>query len=122
MKKVAIIALVFSASAGALAQSFPANPVRLVVAFPAGGGVDIVARLLSPKLAEAWGQQVIVDNRAGASGVIGTEFAARSAPDGHTLFIGTLGNLAVNQHLIAKMPVDPLRDSLRSLRSSRCIS
>src|SRR6266581_1908792 len=81
MKKIAIIALVFSASAGALAQSFPAKPVRLVVAFPAGGGVDIVARLLSPKLAEAWGQQVIVDNRAGASGVIGTEFAARSARD-----------------------------------------
>ena len=110
MKKIAIIALVFSASAGALAQGFPAKPVRLVVAFPAGGGVDIVARLLSPKLAEAWGEQVIVDNRAGASGVIGTEFAARSAPDGHTLLIGTLGNLAVNQHLFAKMPVDPLRD------------
>src|SRR6266702_4768028 len=110
MKKIAIIALVFSASAGALAQGFPAKPVRLVVAFPAGGGVDIVARLLSPKLAEAWGQQVIVDNRAGASGVIGTEFAARSAPHGHTLLIGTLGNLAVNQHLIATMPVDPLRD------------
>src|SRR5713101_725661 len=113
MKKTlgAIITLLAaSTSAGALAQTFPAKPVRLVVAFPAGGGVDIVARLLSPKLAEAWGQQVIVDNRAGASGVIGTEFAARSAPDGHTLFIGTLGNLAVNQHLIAKMPVDPLRD------------
>src|SRR6266704_1497083 len=110
MKKIAIIALVFSASAGALAQGFPAKPVRLVVAFPAGGGVDIVARLLSPKLAEAWGEQVIVDNRAGASGVIGTEFAARSAPDGHTLLMGTLGNLAVNPHLIAKMPVDPLRD------------
>src|SRR3989449_294919 len=68
MKKIAIIALVFSASAGALAQGFPAKPVRLVVAFPAGGGVDIVARLLSPKLAEAWGEQVIVDNRAGAGG------------------------------------------------------
>src|SRR6266568_5375129 len=113
MKKIlaAIIAmLAASTSAGALAQTFPAKPVRLVVAFPAGGGVDIVARLLSPKLTEAWGEQVIVDNRAGASGVIGTEFAARAAPDGHTLFIGTLGNLAVNQHLIAKMPVDPLRD------------
>jgi len=113
MKKIlaAIIAmLAASTSAGALAQTFPAKPVRLVVAFPAGGGVDIVARLLSPKLTEAWGEQVIVDNRAGASGVIGTEFAARAAPDGHTLFIGTLGNLAVNQHLFAKMPVDPLRD------------
>src|SRR5438876_8736145 len=123
MKRIAIVALLAVAmGASALAQTFPAKPVRIVVAFPAGGGVDIVARLLAPKLAEAWGQQVIVDNRAGASGVIGTEFAARSAPDGHTLFLGTLGNLAVNQHLIAKMPVDPLRDSLRSLRSSRCIS
>jgi len=111
MKRIAIVALLAVAmGASALAQTFPAKPVRIVVAFPAGGGVDIVARLLAPKLAEAWGQQVIVDNRAGASGVIGTEFAARSAPDGHTLLMGTLGNLAVNPHLIAKMPVDPLRD------------
>src|SRR5882672_9329282 len=119
MKRIAIVALLAAAtSASTLAQTsstgsgqaFPAKPVRIVVAFPAGGGVDIVARLLSPKLTDIWSQQVIVDNRAGASGVIGTEFAARSAPDGHTLFIGTLGNLAVNQHLIAKMPVDPLRD------------
>ena len=108
MKGIAIAALL--AAAGALAQTFPAKPVRIVVAFPAGGGTDIVARLLAPKLTDIWGQQVIVDNRAGASGVIGTEFAARSAPDGHTLFLGTLGNLAVNPHLIAKMPVDPLRD------------
>jgi len=111
MKRIAIVALLAVAmGASALAQTYPAKPVRIVVAFPAGGGVDIVARLLAPKLAEAWGQQVIVDNRAGASGVIGTEFAARSAPDGHTLLMGTLGNLSVNPHLIAKMPVDPLRD------------
>src|SRR5438132_5705969 len=110
MKRIAIAALLAVAHASALAQTFPARPVRIVVAFPAGGGTDIVARLLAPKLTDIWGQQVIVDNRAGASGVIGTEFAARSAPDGHTLFLGTLGNLAVNQHLIAKMPVDPLRD------------
>jgi len=98
------------ASAGALAQAFPSKPVRIVVAFPAGGGTDIVARLLAPRLTEAWGQQVIVDNRAGASGVIGTELAARSPADGATLFLGTLGNLAVNQHLYPKMTVDPLRD------------
>jgi tripartite-type tricarboxylate transporter receptor subunit TctC len=109
MKRIAIVALL-AAATSALAQTFPAKPVRVVVAFPPGGGTDIVARLLAPKLSDIWGQQVIVDNRAGASGVIGTEFAARSAPDGHTLFMGTLGNLAVNQHLIAKMPVDPLRD------------
>ena len=111
MKRMAIVALLAAATgASALAQTFPAKPVRIVVAFPPGGGTDIVARLLAPRLGDVWGQQVIVDNRAGASGVIGTEFAARSAPDGHTLFLGTLGNLAVNQHLIAKMPVDPLRD------------
>ena len=94
---------------GAAAQ-LPSRPVHIVVAFPPGGGTDIVARLLQPRLAESWGQQVIVDNRAGASGVIGTEFAAHSAPDGTTLFLGTLGNLAVNQHLYPKMTVDPLRD------------
>src|SRR5947207_15911135 len=92
MKRIAIAALLAAAGAGALAQTFPAKPVRIVVAFPAGGGTDIVARLLAPKLTDIWGQQVIVDNRAGASGVIGTEFAARAAPDGHTLFLGTLGN------------------------------
>jgi tripartite-type tricarboxylate transporter receptor subunit TctC len=84
--------------------------VRIVVAFPAGGGTDIVARLLAPRLTEAWGQQVIVDNRAGASGVIGTELAARSPADGYTLFLGTLGNLAVNPHLYPKMTIDPVRD------------
>jgi tripartite-type tricarboxylate transporter receptor subunit TctC len=104
------LALAALLSQVAFAQSFPSKPVRIVVAFPAGGGTDIVARLLGPRLAEAWGQQVIVDNRAGASGVIGTELAARSAPDGTTLFLGTLGNLAVNQHLYPKMTVDPLRD------------
>jgi tripartite-type tricarboxylate transporter receptor subunit TctC len=95
---------------GAFAQAFPSKPVRIIVAFPPGGGTDIVARLLVPKLTESWGQQVIVDNRAGASGVIGTEVAAHSPADGSTLFLGTLGNLAVNQHLYPKMTVDPLRD------------
>jgi tripartite-type tricarboxylate transporter receptor subunit TctC len=109
MRKLAIgIAALLTSTA--FAQSFPAKPVHIVVAFPPGGGTDIVARLLAPRLAEAWGQQVIVDNRAGASGTIGTEFAARSTPDGHTLFLGTLGNLAVNQHLYPKMTADPLRD------------
>ena len=108
MKRLAAIATLLASSA--LAQPFPSKPVHVVVAFPPGGGTDIVARLVSPRLTEAWGQQVIVDNRAGASGVIGTEFAARSAPDGTTLFLGTLGNLAVNQHLYPKMAVDPLRD------------
>jgi tripartite-type tricarboxylate transporter receptor subunit TctC len=92
------------------AQQFPAKPVRIIVAFPPGGGTDIVARIVGAKLAESWGQQAIVDNRAGASGVIGTEAAARAAPDGYTWFMGTMGNLTVNQHLYQKMPVDPQRD------------
>jgi tripartite-type tricarboxylate transporter receptor subunit TctC len=102
--------LLAAACAGAQAQDFPAKAVHVVVAFPPGGGTDIVARIVATRLAEAWGQQVIVDNRAGASGVIGTEFSARSTPDGTTLFMGTLGNLAVNPFLYPKMPVDPLRD------------
>jgi len=109
MKKLAFGITALLAST-AFAQQFPTRPVHIVVAFPAGGGTDIVARLLGPKLSDAWGQPVVVDNRAGASGTIGTELAARSAPDGHTLFLGTLGNLAVNQHLYPKMAVDPLRD------------
>jgi tripartite-type tricarboxylate transporter receptor subunit TctC len=94
----------------ALAQPFPSKPVRIIVAFPPGGGVDIVARAMGPKLTEIWRQPVVVENRPGASGVIGTEAAARSAPDGHTLFLGTLGNLTANQYLYSKMPVDPLRE------------
>jgi tripartite-type tricarboxylate transporter receptor subunit TctC len=96
--------------APAQAQNFPTRPVKIIVAFSPGGGTDIVARLLGQKLTEMWGQQVLVENRAGASGTIGTELAARAAPDGYTLFMGTLGNLSVNKHLYPKMTVDPLKD------------
>jgi len=94
----------------ASAAAFPTRQVKIIVAFPAGGGTDIAARVLAQKLGEVWGQQIVVENRGGASGVIGTEFAARAAPDGYTLFVGTLGNFSVNQHLIPKMTVDPVRD------------
>jgi tripartite-type tricarboxylate transporter receptor subunit TctC len=102
---VFLAALVFSAAA----HAFPAKPVKIIVAFPPGGGTDIVARLLAPRLGEAWGQAVIVENRAGASGTVGTEVAARADPDGHTLFMATMGNMTANQHLYRKMAVDPLR-------------
>src|SRR5687767_2713792 len=95
----------------ALAQSFPSKPVRIIVAFPPGGGTDIVARTISPKLSEFLGQQVVVDNRAGAAGIVGgTDLAAKSAPDGHTIFMGTLGNLSVNPLLYPKLPFDVGRD------------
>jgi tripartite-type tricarboxylate transporter receptor subunit TctC len=90
-------------------QSFPTKPVKIIVAFPPGGGTDIVARLVGARLADAWGQPVVIENRAGASGTIGTEIAARAEPDGHTLFMATMGNMTANQHLYAKMAVDPLR-------------
>jgi len=107
-----LLALLLTALActAAQAQNFPTRPVKIIVAFSPGGGTDIVARLLGQKLTEMWGQQVIVENRAGASGTIGTEVAARAAPDGYTLFMGTLGNLSVNKHLYPKMTVDPLKD------------
>jgi len=92
------------------AQGFPTKQVRIIVPFPPGGGVDIVARLVSQKLSPQYGQQVLVENRAGAAGIIGTEYAARSAPDGHTWAICTLGNLAVNKHIYRRMTVDPLKD------------
>src|SRR5688572_17925168 len=91
------------------AQAFPTKPVRVIVAFPPGGGTDIVARLIAPRLTELWGQSVVVENRAGASGTIGTEVAARAEPDGHTLFMATMGNMTANQHLYPKMALDPLR-------------
>ncbi|HTG96269.1 MAG TPA: tripartite tricarboxylate transporter substrate binding protein [Burkholderiales bacterium] len=91
------------------AQAFPTKPVRIIVAFPPGGGTDIVARLIAVPLGEMWKQPVVVENRAGASGVIGTEAAARAEPDGHTLFMATMGNMTANQHLYPKMAVDPLR-------------
>src|SRR6266571_3321582 len=108
MKKIAIIALVFSASAGALAQSFPAKPVRLVVAFPAGGGVDIVARLLSPKLAEAWGQQVLVAARTLLLPDVPT--VAEPLP-GYELtnWFGLVAPAAVPRAVIARIHADVVR-------------
>lgn len=93
------------------AQTFPSKPIRIIVAFPAGGGTDIVARMIAPKLGEALGTQVVIDNRAGAQGIVGTELAAKAPPDGHTLFMGTLGNIAVNPVLWGnKLPFNMERD------------
>jgi tripartite-type tricarboxylate transporter receptor subunit TctC len=108
MKSLLILFLASWVTA-ASAQAFPTKPVRIIVAFPAGGGTDIVARIVGQKLGEAWGQPVVIENRAGASGTIGTEAAARAEPDGHTLFMATMGNMTANQHLYPKMSVDPLR-------------
>jgi len=92
-----------------LAGAASAFPTKIIVAFPPGGGTDIVARVVGQKLGEGWHQAVVVENRAGASGTVGTEIAARAEPDGHTLFMATMGNMTANQHLYPKMAVDPLR-------------
>jgi len=105
---LALLLATLSALAGA--QAYPSKPIRWIVAFPPGGATDIVARMVAPKLGENLGQQVIVDNRAGANGIVGTDLAAKSAPDGHTWFIGTLGNLAANPTLYSKLPFDIARD------------
>jgi tripartite-type tricarboxylate transporter receptor subunit TctC len=94
----------------ALAQGYPAKPIRLVVPFPAGGPLDATARAIGQKLTEAWGQPVIVDNRPGAGGNIGADIVAKSLPDGYTILEGALSTHAVNVSLYASMPYDPVRD------------
>lgn len=94
----------------AYAQAWPTKPVKLVVPFPAGGGADVVARLLSQKLSERWGQPVVVDNRAGANTVIGADVVAKSPADGYTLLMAMDTTLAQNQFLFSKLPYDAVAD------------
>jgi tripartite-type tricarboxylate transporter receptor subunit TctC len=98
------------ASMPSAAQDFPTRPVRFIVPYAAGGSGDLLARLLGNKLAAIWGQQVVVDNRAGGGGLIGTEFAARSDPDGYTLYLATDGPLTVAASLYKRVPYDWKRD------------
>jgi tripartite-type tricarboxylate transporter receptor subunit TctC len=110
--KAALIALMAFAVAGsAFAQGgYPSRPVTVVVGFAPGGGTDTVARIIAKNLGESLGQQVVVENKAGAGGNIATEYVARAAPDGHTILLGNVGSLAVAPHMIASLAYDPLRD------------
>ena len=92
------------------AQAYPAKPIRVIVPNAPGGTSDILARLIGSKLTDAWGQRVIVDNRPGANGLIGAEMVARAAPDGYTLLLMDVGNLAISPSLYPKIPFDMLRD------------
>jgi tripartite-type tricarboxylate transporter receptor subunit TctC len=105
-----ILAAALSVAGIASAQTFPAKPIRIVVPFPPGGPADILARTIGQSLSEAWGQQVIVDNRAGAGGNIGSEIVAKAPPDGYTLLMGFVGTHAINASLYRDMPFDPVRD------------
>ena len=109
MKRL-LAALSLAACALAHAQPYPSRPVRIVVPFPPGGPTDIVARLVSQKMTEGLKQPVVVENRAGAGGVLGTEFVAKAPADGYTLLMGTIGGLAVSMSLLPDRGYDTLRD------------
>ena len=113
MRNIRVMAAILGASwvmsAGAASTDYPVKSVRFISPFSPGGGTDTVARALAQRLGDALGRTVIVDNRPGAEGIIGTELGAKSPPDGYTLLVGNLGTLAINPNL-RKVPYDPLRD------------
>ena len=104
------LALLLLVAGTALAQPYPSKPIRMIVPFPAGGIADLYARLIGQRVADAWGQPVLVENRTGAGGNIGADAVAKSAPDGYTLVMGSFGTHAVNVSLFSSMPYDPVRD------------
>src|SRR3974390_1274462 len=104
------LACLLFATGAAFGQGYPAKPVHLVVPFPPLGGNDVFARIVAQQLTEAWRQQVLVENRPGAGGSLGTEYVAKAAPDGYTLLLGHTGTLAINPALYKNIASDPLRD------------
>ncbi len=105
-----MFAAALAAPAGAPAQAYPAKSIRFVLPFAAGSAVDVLARFYGQKMSENWKQQVVVDNRTGANGIIGTELAARAPADGYTVYLGNIATLAINPNLYAKLPFDVVRD------------
>ncbi|MGO4765202.1 tripartite tricarboxylate transporter substrate binding protein [Cupriavidus sp. 2KB_3] len=106
----ALASLALPASTAFAADPYPNKPIRLVVPFPAGGTTDILARAVAAELSKLPGWNVVVDNKPGAGGNIGTDIVAKSAPDGYTLLMGTVGTHGINQSLYAKLPFDPIKD------------
>ncbi len=109
-KAAAVAAVAFGVCAGAFAQDYPTRTITLVVPYPPGGGVDAMARVVAEKLAVALGQQVVVENRAGGSGLVGTRTFIKSAPNGYTLFLGHTGSISINPSLYANAGFDPRKD------------
>jgi tripartite-type tricarboxylate transporter receptor subunit TctC len=104
------LAIVLAFAAPAHAQQYPSKAIRIIIPFPPGDSLDIMSRLITPKLFERLGQNIVVDNRPGAAGQLGLELGARAAPDGYTLVGGQGGNLVVQPHTYKKLPYDPLKD------------
>ena len=109
-KRTGSIAILFFAAGAAIAQSYPQKPIRVLIPFPPGGGNDALMRVITPKLSDALGQLLVLDNRAGAGGNIAAETTAKSAPDGYTLLMGFSPILTINQSLYRKVGFDPIRD------------
>ena len=97
-------------AAAASAQNYPSKPIRIIVPYAAGGTSDILARQIGPKLTDAWGQPVIIENKPGANGNVGAEFVAKSPPDGYTLLLTDLGGLVISASVYPKLPFDPSKD------------
>jgi len=100
----------YALPSGAQTQAYPAKPVRFILPFAAGSAVDLLARVYGQRMSETWKQQILIDNRTGANGIIGTELAAKAPPDGYTVYLGNLATLAINPNLYAKLPYDVQRD------------
>src|SRR2546430_5882722 len=109
MRRLAFL-LVGLLAVAAQAQDFPNKPIKMVVPYAPGGLPDTMTRIIGPKMSEALGQQIVVENRPGAGGISGTEIVARSSADGYTLLIADVGQLAINPHLFKQLPYDPLKD------------
>ncbi len=103
-----LLAVAFSQQV--FAQSFPARPIRIIVPFPPGGGTDVGTRVIAQKLQESLGQPVLVENKGGAAGILGTEYTAKAAPDGYTIMMGNIGTHAINVSLYRKLSYDPVKD------------
>jgi tripartite-type tricarboxylate transporter receptor subunit TctC len=110
LKRVLLVAACLLHAGGAFAQAYPSKPVKMIVGFPPGGGTDVVARVISAKVQEWWGQPVTVENRPGATGTIGADYVAKSAADGYTLLMGHVNSTGLAPNLFPKLPYDPIKD------------
>ena len=117
LARIAAASFAFVMAAHAFGQAYPAKPIRVVVPFPPGGAVDFYARVVQQPLSEMLGQPVVIDNKAGASGMVGAEAVAKAAPDGYTLLLGNIASLAINVGIYPKMPYDPLKDFTPIIRT-----
>src|SRR5438874_9098262 len=110
MRRLASLLLLATFGSLACAQTWPSKPVRIVVAYPPGGGIDILGRQLAERLTAAWSQPVVVENKPGANTIVAADAVAKSPPDAHTVLLSTDATFSINPHLYAKLPYDAQRD------------